>query len=170
MALTNSEVITTEPIPKVQEIGEEVNQCEGICSRHEMIRDVCCSFAMKGMDGILSFVCIPFCIPIGICCGIRAANAWRLYFTSSAIHYQYRYEGLCLSTHEIPFSKIESIQSEGHKVFVQMIPIPSDSNEVTNTGCCGKPRSVPVRLNIFIISHCENAAEFVKAVQEQMAK
>lgn len=102
MALINSEVITTEPITKVQEVSEEVDKCEGICSRREVIMDVCLRYSLIGLGGIMTLVCLPI---LGIYCGIRAANAWRLYLTSSAIHHQYRDNGCCLKTWEIPLSE-----------------------------------------------------------------
>ena len=191
-------VVCTQP-----QSGENREQIimEAVCDSENLQKTTCSSFFWAGAVTATAAGLLPaFCwcaigIPLGHYLGQRAASSWRLYLTSTALHYRESQAcTCCYSTSEdagmnyVDLSDVQDITVEMNYVEggcgCDSKTLPTTVNLVLKPGrrhdlfphWCNRPlidtcfnpitseSSVTLKLN-----HCINAADFVKAVKEQMA-
>lgn len=145
----------------------EVILFAGVCHRAGAQEQMFCNFFLGAMLApalcAIGSVCTPLCIPLGVYCSKMAAEAWRLYLTKSAIHYLDI--GICNFDNmmwHIPLKYVKAIsaQEDSHTLVVKMKP---------ENVYCYVPRPMFKEYDCVILRHCQNAGDFARAVNRQMA-
>lgn len=171
----NGELILMEGMFDYGNVQKDMN-AECCC-----LGGICIPFGLTAVAVVLALgLCrLAICVPIGCCMVASKARSWRLYLTSSAIHY---YEGTsCCGCSGSKEDKIKRINLQDiHTIKVDM-------NRVK--GICSSSECVPTAITVILkpgcairniisgdasqcvslrINNCANAEEFVNAVNQQM--
>ena len=144
--------------------GEEI-LFEGICNRRKVFFSVCCSYFLITT---YSFVGVLILIPLAIAFAVRASRGWRLYLTRRGIHYFLPNGCFCCcdTNWVVPYSDFDDIlitPGTTDSIWLSMEP----SKIYEYVGKCNKPLCCD--LNYLVLSHVENAEEFVNAVKREKA-
>ena len=193
MASTNPAVIHTQPQPHSEE-----NPTSAICSQQQM-DDNGELIIMEGIcdqDGLkvavsdyyyflavrMGFIWLPIFLPIGRFCGTKAVGIWRVYLTSTSLHFV-KFDPTCVyfpikSNKRIALTDIEEINVVNPVVTagccylgtkltspttVQVEIKPNGAKEFFSL-CC-RYCDLPIVINI---DFCANAVQFMEAVKQQM--
>ena len=144
--------------------GEEI-LFEAVCNRCKVFSSVCCSYFLVT---VASFVGVLILIPLSIAFAIRVSRGWRLYLTRRGIHYFLPNGCFCCCDTDwvIPYSDFDDILvAPGTTDNIWLTMEPSKIYEYI--GECNKPLCRDY--NQFVLSHVENAEEFVNAVKREKA-
>lgn len=195
-------VVSTQPQSQVSvENGEHI-VTEAVCDSENLRKDTCTSAFWAGAvptmtSGLLPGLCwCAIGIPFSYYLGHRAVNSWRLYLTSTALHYRKTKPcTCCCSTSEdtgmrhVDLSDVQAITVEmthmtgtycgcGSKTLpttVKIVLKPGRRHDLLPHWCnrpliesCFNPFTSETSV-ILTLDYCINAADFVKAVKEQMA-
>ena len=196
-------VVSTQPQSQtLVENGEQIVM-EAVCDSENLKKVTCGRCFWAGVPatmivGLLPGVC--WCvigIPLGRYLGQRAADSWRLYLTSTALHYreQRNQACTCCSSAEdtgmrhVDLSDVEDITVEMSYVegslcgcdsktlptTVNIVLKPGRRHDLLPRDWCNRPldggclNSITSESSINLtLNHCINAADFVKAVKERM--
>ena len=147
--------------------------------------------------GVLVLLCwLGISIPLGCYCGKRVANSWRLFLTNSSIHHVRKHHCcLCSSANTDVHIKLSDVSAVSLKMALGETVCCSSPKQLPTTvvvtlkpgrrldllphwclreGACldcllGRRRINNDTTVIFRFTHCANAEDFVKAVNQQMA-
>ena len=193
-------VVSTQPQSQMSvENGEQIVM-EAVCDSENIQKATCNRFFWAGAVPMMAAGLLPglcWCaigIPLSCYLGHRAADSWRLYLTSTALHYreQRNQACACCSSPEdtgmrhVDLSDVQAITVEMNHVegYCNSKTLPTTVKVVLKPGrrhdllphWCNRPL-IEVCFNpitsetsvILTLNHCMNAADFVKAVKERMA-
>ena len=197
MASTNPAVIHTQPQPHPEE-----NPTSAICSQQQMdengeliiMEGICDQDGLKvAVSDIYHFLAVrmgiiwlPIVLPMGIFCGAKAVGIWRVYLTSTSLHFV-DFDPACVyfpikSNKQIALTDIEQINllnpvvragfrccavgtKLGSPTTVQVEIKPNGAKEFFPLCCRCCATDLPI---VIKIDFCANAVEFVEAVKQQM--
>ena len=192
-------VVSTQPQIESVENGEQIVM-EATCDRENLQKATCSRYFWSGVVALTSAGLLPgiiWCaigIPVGRYLGQRAVDSWRLYLTSTALHYQEQSNPACSccsspnETH-VDLSDVQSItvgmeymegsmcgcDSKFLQTAVNVTLKPGRRHDLLPHDLCNRPvndcfnpitNETPVFLTF---NHCINAEDFVKAVKERIA-
>ena len=196
-------VVSTQPQSQMSvENGEQIVM-EAVCDSENLQKVTCSRFFWAGAVPATAAGLLPgFCwcaigIPLGRYLGQRAADSWRLYLTSTALHYREQRDQACTCYSSPEDTDMRHVDLSD----VQAITVEMNHVELSYCGCDSKtlPTTVKVVLKpgrrhdffphwcnrplievcfnpitsessvILTLNHCINAADFVNAVKERMA-
>ena len=167
---------------RVDENREEII-LEGICAQERLKSHISSYYT-----ALSSLVCFPVCVPLscllGKFCGPRAVDVWSMHLTCTGIYFvNFNASCSCCPKSQvyIALSDINDIQEVSYiyttgccnygtkldSTTVRMELKPSKAKEFFPVyyKCCSSSDDIPLVIDI---NYCENAAEFVEAVKQQM--
>ena len=160
-----------------QEVDEnnEVIIAEAVCDRTKVCMRVCCIYYFIAVLSCLIFA--PCALVLGVFLGRKAAVEWRLYLTSTGLHYTE--VGACTCVSQVLFIPLSDIED----VFVQ------ESILIQNGAASSQGHSVKIRINrskiakylswwkrtvvlmdYLEIAHVANASDFAAAIKREIAR
>ena len=133
---------------------------EGVCSRKSLRTEICCNYSgvgavsSVGAGGLVILLLFCVLVPLGVYCGRKAAEQWRLYLTASAIFYLHQGQfNINNQMKGIQLRDIEKISALDETTIIIRL----------------KGKSKKGKDIVMVLNHCENAAEFVEAVKKQIS-
>lgn len=150
----------------------EVIIAEALCNRTKLYLEICCIYYAIA---ILTFlICLPCALIVGCCLGRKAAAEWRLYLTSTGLHYSKVSLFGCRQEIFIPLSDIKDVSvqetirtrngmvtSQGHTL---MVWINRDKAAEYIPWC----QRTLCFMDYLSFSFIENASDFRAAVKRQL--